>query len=454
MTTLIPQKYEAKADLGALIEHPSNPRRGDMDALAGPVETNGFYGAIVAQRSTGRVLAGNHRHRHLRANGVTRGPVIWLDVDDDTAMRILLADNRTGDLAGYDDRTLADLLTQMESLDGTGYTGEDVEEILARLTAEQQPDGHPGVIQPGDGTRLAERWIVPPLSVLDGRQGYWRDRKEAWNTAYPALNDTTGRVNIGAKHFTALADREDPVSKYVADRQGAKVSIFDPVLAEVAYHWWTRPDALIYDPFAGGPARGVVARHLGRRYHGQDIRPEQVKTNQALYPQWADSWVCADSTTTAPPTCDFIFTCPPYGDLEVYSDNPGDISNKAWGEFCDLYREALRRAGASLATDRFASIVVGNYKDNRNLRDMVTLTIEAMEAAGLTYYADTIQVMPVGVFAILSSGAFPKTRRPMNTHQYLLTFLKGNVKKAVAYATDPTDLPPIDPTDPPAGLDQ
>lgn len=88
--------------LSSLKPHPKNPRQGDVGAIYESIEANGFYGAVVAQKSTGHVLAGNHRMLAAQHAGAGSVPVVWVDVDDETALRIPLADNRTNDVASYD----------------------------------------------------------------------------------------------------------------------------------------------------------------------------------------------------------------------------------------------------------------------------------------------------------------------------------------------------------------
>src|SRR5699024_3471718 len=98
------------APIDAVRPHPRNPRQGDTGAIHESITTNGFYGAVIAQKSTGFILAGNHRHQAAVQAGAVEIPVTWVDVDDDHALRILLADNRTNDLATYDDAALAEIL--------------------------------------------------------------------------------------------------------------------------------------------------------------------------------------------------------------------------------------------------------------------------------------------------------------------------------------------------------
>lgn len=141
---MIAQEYAAEVPVSELVEHPDNPRRGDTGLIADSIAHNGFYGAVIAQRATNRVLAGNHRLRAAVSEGLDVLPVIWVDVDDETATRILLADNRTSDLAGFDGSDLAQLLEQLTGTDahlaGTGYTQADLDMLIEDLAGDDPPE--------------------------------------------------------------------------------------------------------------------------------------------------------------------------------------------------------------------------------------------------------------------------------------------------------------------------
>ena len=74
-------------------------------------------------------------------------------------------------------------------------------------------------------------------------------------------------------HGPSVTQAPDGTLEY---RPSSGTSIFDPVLCELAYRWFTPPAAHILDPFAGGSVRGIVAAKLGRRYTGIDLRAEQI----------------------------------------------------------------------------------------------------------------------------------------------------------------------------------
>lgn len=215
-------------------------------------------------------------------------------------------------------------------------------------------------------------------------------------------------------------------------------SIFDPVLTETVISWFTATGDAVIDPFAGGSVRGIVCNTLGRHYTGIDLREEQIAANkeqgEVITPEAPPLWLCGDSMNIkaiAPGEYDFMLTCPPYGNLEIYSDDPADISNMPDEKFDEAYTEILRRTVEMLRDDRFAAVVVGNYRDKHGyLRDLCGLTIRAMEAAGARYYNDFIIVTPIGSLPIRAGKAFQATRKMGRTHQYMLIFCKGDPKKA------------------------
>ena len=110
--------------------HPDNPRRGNVEQLRESIRLNGWWGVLVAQRSTGRILVGNHRFAAGVAESMSTFPTHWLDCDDETARRVLLADNRTSDLASWDESELAALLVDMETLAGSAFSQHDLERLL------------------------------------------------------------------------------------------------------------------------------------------------------------------------------------------------------------------------------------------------------------------------------------------------------------------------------------
>jgi ParB-like nuclease domain len=139
-------------DLNRLRPYPGNARRGDVDAIAASLQRNGQFQPLVVQRSTSFVLSGNHTMEAMRRLGWQTADAYLVDVDDDTARRIVIAANRTADLGTYDDRALLQLLREVgEDLDGTGYDLDDYDDLLAALEEADDPPDEPAVLLPHAG---------------------------------------------------------------------------------------------------------------------------------------------------------------------------------------------------------------------------------------------------------------------------------------------------------------
>jgi ParB-like chromosome segregation protein Spo0J len=142
------QDYDAAVPVSTLLLHPENPREGDVGAISGSIETLGFFGATICQTSTRYILAGKHRYLAALQNGAEEIPVLWLDVPDDVARRVMLADNRMSDLASYNEPMLAEILQAVAAasgtLDGTGYTEEDLNELLQQANYNGEPPASRG----------------------------------------------------------------------------------------------------------------------------------------------------------------------------------------------------------------------------------------------------------------------------------------------------------------------
>jgi ParB/RepB/Spo0J family partition protein len=127
-------------DVEALKEHPRNPRIGDVAAIASSIEHNGFFAPILYQKTTSHVLAGNHRLKAALRIGMKKVPAIALDVDDEHALRVLLADNRMSDLGSYDEAALVDLLKEIGDSVAVGYSKEEVDRVMNATTRHVEFD--------------------------------------------------------------------------------------------------------------------------------------------------------------------------------------------------------------------------------------------------------------------------------------------------------------------------
>lgn len=246
-----------------------------------------------------------------------------------------------------------------------------------------------------------------------------------------------GKGNAAGRGFS---DQYSGGDAWAGAEEGASgTSIFDPVLCELAYSWFCPQGGTILDPFAGGSVRGIVASRLGRQYIGIELREEQVAANKMqgddLCSDPMPVWHCADSRNipaiAGDVQADMVFSCPPYADLEVYSDDPKDLSTLKYEDFKPAYFEIIAKACAQLKDNRFACFVVGDVRDKKgNYYNFVGDTVEAFRAAGLHYYNEAILVTSVGSLPIRAGRQFASGRKLGKTHQNVLVFVKGDGKRA------------------------
>lgn len=214
LVSVTAQTYDPAAKLDELIEHPRNPRKGDDASVGESIDVNGFYGAIIAQRSTGHVLAGHTRRRALLKRGESTGPVLWVDVDDETALRVLLADNRTAELAAWDDEllaaTLRDLVGTPLGIEGSGFD----EAALAALLDTQRPDVEDDDDSETEQLVVSESRVYDDESIIDSAFTYYRER----GFPYPALARHQCLQQINALHaMETAALRTTNVGYHIAD---------------------------------------------------------------------------------------------------------------------------------------------------------------------------------------------------------------------------------------------
>lgn len=273
---------------------------------------------------------------------------------------------------------------------------------------------------------LRGKFIEPPFSVLDTKGGYWKERKKKWKEV--GILSEVGRGD----NLTGLNGFNNN-SNYEKRKSYTGTSIFDPVLCELMYSWFSEEGDSILDPFAGGSVRGIVAQKLNRKYVGIELRPEQVRSNniqaidifgRADKPIWinGDSNIILDSMNDK---YDMIFSCPPYSDLEVYSDIDGDLSNMDYDNFIKNYDSIIKKSCSLLKDNCFACFVVGDIRDkNGYYRGFVADTIKIFNKYDLMLYNDAVLLENGLNTAAMRADRYMKSKKLVKVHQNVLIFKK------------------------------
>lgn len=213
-------------------------------------------------------------------------------------------------------------------------------------------------------------------------------------------------------------------------------SIFDPVLCEIVYNWFSNKGGVVFDPFAGGSVRGVAAEMLGRHYIGIDLSEKQIDANQINADKLGVSpaWHCDDSRNADKyipnDSADLVFSCPPYHNLEKYSNHPLDLSNMNYSDFLEAYRDIISISCRKLKENRFAVFVVGDIRDSKGAyRDFISDTKRIFRGCGLCLYNEIIVLNQLGTAPIRAGKPFSANRKVTKVHQNVLVFYKGNPKE-------------------------
>lgn len=303
---------------------------------------------------------------------------------------------------------------------------------------------------------IEEKFGIPPFSIFDTMQGNWRKRVNEWKSL--GIKSELGRgdnLTYGCNiHDYDQKEKKSKFGKCLPEGFGEKygrkneqaTSIFDPVVCELIYSWFMPKNGnKILDCFAGGSVRGVVASALGKEYTGIDLRKEQIEANEMQFKEIKEKfttinfsdvhWICGNSLKVKKLVgeenkFDLLFSCPPYYDLEVYSDNTDDLSNlSSYDEFLMMYKKIIYRSCSLLNDDSFACFVVGDIRDKQGFyRNFVGDTVQAFKEAGLNYYNELILINSAGSLPIRINKQFNAGRKIGKRHQNILIFYKGDPK--------------------------
>lgn len=209
--------------------HPNNPRSGDVGAIHESMRVHGFYGTVIVQRSTGYVLAGNHRLLAARQAGMAEIPVTFVDVDDETALRILISDNRSSDLGSYDDSELLDILQQLDStpqgLDGLGYDTDDLNDIAHLLDGfDGASSGESGSSHIDRADELQDKWQCKSGDIWRADEQLLIVGDSTDPLVWATVNETVGPISMLMTSPPYLQQRD--YTKQIDDWDGLMQGVF------------------------------------------------------------------------------------------------------------------------------------------------------------------------------------------------------------------------------------
>jgi len=136
-------------DPKTLVPWSRNPRDNKMaiDKVATSIERYGFASPIVARQEDARIIAGHTRHAAAMRLGLDEVPVRFLDIDEQKASALALADNKLGEIATWDDDELNRILNELNA-DGVdvGELGFDMDEFADLLDEIEADSIEPDIV--------------------------------------------------------------------------------------------------------------------------------------------------------------------------------------------------------------------------------------------------------------------------------------------------------------------
>ena len=376
------------------------------------------------------------------------------------------------DNVGYGEWDMDALANEWDAEDLTEW-GVDVWE-----NSPENTDGSSTNSSPAKSS-LNDRFVVPPFSILDSRKGYWQARKKVWRELIGDMGEsrndtliTSPEIKYKDLYQKTRQHREELglsfkeyLDKYVPDdvkeREAKKVlsqgvSLLDPVMAELVCRWFGQENCKSFDCFAGDSVFGFVSAHLGNEFVGIELRPEQAQLNSDRVEGMTARYICDDGQNVAqhiePDSQDLLFSCPPYFDLEKYSDLPNDASNQgSYEDFIAILRNAFTAAIGCLKDNRFAVIVVGDVRDKSSgfYYDFCGDIKKIFKDNGVNLYNEII-LIETGASTALRASRYMESRKVAKMHQNVLVFYKGKTKdiknnfKKIEYASEDLELFRVD----------
>jgi len=278
--------------------------------------------------------------------------------------------------------------------------------------------------------KLSDRYLIPPFTILNTREGIWQERKKYWKSLIKDFGESREET-LGSGGITI---DENSSSWMHNPKLGNGVSLLDPVLSEIINIWFGLPNTKTFDCFAGDSVFGYVSSYLGNSFTGIELRQEQVDLNNERIKGFNSKYICDDGRNVLnhieENSQDLLFSCPPYFDLEVYSDLENDASNqKEYSDFLQILETAFSNAIKCLKENRFAVITVGDIRDKKGFYYGFVDDIKSIfKKNNLLLYNELILVEPIAFGAIRAEGNM-KTRKVTKCHQNVLVFYKGNPKE-------------------------
>lgn len=409
--------------LDEIKQYPNNPRKNQkaVKGVAESIKQFGFRVPIALDPKTDEIICGHTRYKAARKLKMEVVPCIYLHGLSKSQIRAYrLADNKISEYSKWDEDLLLEELSELVP----DFNMED----FGFKMPDDDAEGQSGTIEEENTEKNfstgREQVVICPSSVLEPSKDYQKIY-EYWKAL--------GIIKSDGRADDLLGDGKKALAAAAGKGSLDGTSVFNPVLCQLMYEWFCPRGGIIFDCFAGGYTRGIVATKLGYEYIGIDLRQEQIDADisKAEELELSPVYICDDSLNAdayvQDGQADMIMTCPPYYDLEVYSEDPNDLSNMSPEDFLETYKKILEIAYRKLKDNRFFVIVIGEVRDKKgNFREFVADTIKYLTSLGMNYWNEIILRNNPATNCITARRPFSVNRKVSSIHQNVLVFYKGN----------------------------
>lgn len=416
----------------------------EKEKLKKNMDNYGLVDPLIINLKNNTIIGGHQRYYILQEEDPTQtlslirnGDIGWIFNKTDLKIETP-ADEKALNLAlnkisgGWDYKKLDPLLFELNKnmldISITGFGGEDLGNIAnlfnkdAGSTTEKETipsphssfplqDGYEGA---GEKNSLEQKFIAPPFSILNANMGWWKEKKKRWVHKIQDKGQT----------------REGSID------EGFGASITDPVLTQFLINNFAPPSSSnIFDPFSGDTTIGFVSGELGHTFTGIEIRKEQVELNTLRTKGLNVKYICDDGQNILQhvplDSQDLLLSCPPYFNLEKYSNLPMDASNqKDYSAFMRIIETSFTNSTKALKRNRFAIIICGDIRDSTGMYFNFPMDIICIfKKQGFKLYNDIIYYEPLGSARLRANKFFSASRKVVHTHQNVLVFYKGDISK-------------------------
>lgn len=443
-----------KSKIADLIPDPENAREHDdksVQAIAASLSKFGQRKPIVVRNNV--VIAGNGTLAAATSLGWEEIETVSADdLDDTDATAFAIADNRTSELSNWDSDALSDMMTKIASapdvaLEVTGFASEaEAHKVSGKKKGSKSRP------------TLADQFIAPPLSVLDGRRGYWQDRRKAWRAAGIIDQESAPQVTPHmyiTDYYEKLESgmsAEEIEAEFAASggrppEEASRKNLSDPVLAELMVRWFSAPGDKVIDCCVGDGIRAAVTAVLGREYMGIAEPADNCEAVLEMYSavkqhvtQMPSDLARRFSSVHEPKfSKDLIpdgpyqlgIVCPPMPNMRRRKD-PSRFSEMSYHDWYARLIQGSRAIYERLDDHALCACVITEprFKDGLQPGTLSQYGVD-MNAIGFVPMNECVVLSPVGSAAIRAKKDFLAGRKLTRTHSHLLVFCKGDWRTAV-----------------------